>query len=135
MKEMETKECARCGFDWPLDIGYYDNPSAKDGKAALCIECRCTENRENYANRMSVPLSPQAEATRKLYEARFKAIEEAGLSIDRMGIAHQNKIDKVLKQKGLFGDALLYTYKEQAPVVINSRKFKGGNKPQNVCMR
>ena len=133
LKEIpEEKVCIKCGIAWPLASGFYNNKKSKDGKIGWCIQCCNENNKETSARRHAEPMSPQATSLEKLYAERFRAIKAAGLSMDKQGVATQNKIDTVLKKHGLFYTPWIgsneYAPVECVTVVINNKRFKGGNK-------
>ena len=103
LKEIpEERECSNCGDILPLATGFYDDKRAKGGKSRRCIKCSDANTMENAKRRQTGAMSPRAEATKKLYAARFRVIRKAGLSVDVEGLAVQNKIDRELKKHGLY---------------------------------
>ena len=130
----EEKACTKCGVTWPLESGFYDDKKAKDGKFGVCKVCRDAYTRVYEKRRLSEPLSPPAEAMKKLYAARFRALENAGLPIDVEGLTVCNKIDRVLKKQGLYYAPRITPAKDNPvrhiPVAFNTKRFKGGNKPR-----
>jgi len=125
---LEEKACTKCGITQPLASGFYDDKRASNGKNSWCKKCCEANTKENERRRISEPLSPQAEDMRKLFAARFQIIKEAGLSMDVGGLKNSNRIDRVLKDHGLYGDISRIPARGK-PVVLGNRKFKGGNKP------
>ncbi len=98
----KERECTKCFNILPLATGFYDDKRAKDGKSRQCIKCKDDNALRNEARRAVEPMCARAEAMKKLFRERFRVIKEAGLSIDKEGLATQNKIDRVLKKHGLF---------------------------------
>lgn len=81
--------------------------------------CSDANTREHEIRRRTELMSPQAEATKDLYAARFRVIEAAGLSMDTEGLKICRKIDCILKEHGLFAPI------RGTPVSINVKRFKG----------
>ncbi len=105
LKEIpEERECTKCFDTLPLATGFYDDKRAKDGKSRQCIKCKDENNLKNRKRRAVEPMCARAEAMKKLFRKRFKVIRAAGLSMDKEGLAIQNKIDRVLKRNGLFAE-------------------------------
>lgn len=50
LEKKDTKVCARCGEEKPLDE-FYNQPSSRDGKASYCKECAKELSRETYFNK------------------------------------------------------------------------------------
>jgi hypothetical protein len=50
LEKKDTKVCARCGEEKPLDE-FYNQPSTRDGKASYCKECVKELSRETYYNK------------------------------------------------------------------------------------
>lgn len=50
LEKKDTKVCARCGEEKPLDE-FYNQPSTRDGKASYCKECVKELSRETYFNK------------------------------------------------------------------------------------
>lgn len=50
LEKNDTKVCARCGEEKPLDE-FYNQPSSRDGKASYCKECAKELSRETYFNK------------------------------------------------------------------------------------
>lgn len=137
-EELEEKVCNTCEISWPLDIGFYDDKNTKDGKCAQCKQCRDAKTRENEERRLNEPMSPAVEAMSRLYTARFHAIKEAGLSVDKGGVAMANKIDDLLERCNL-GEGRVMQPREkpmsETIITYDKNRFKGGNKPRRVTQR
>jgi len=137
---LEEKLCITCGITWPLATGFYDDKKSKDGKFGACKICRDAYTRSNEKRRASEPLSPRAEATRKLYAARFHVIKEAGLSVDvgganRGDVAYSEKIDDLLERCNLGEDRAMSTRNKPASetiITFDINRFKGGRKVQKA---
>lgn len=98
----EEKTCTKCGDTLSFETGFYNDKRTKDGKNGWCIPCKDASTQVSRERRAIEPMCAKAEAMKRLFRERFRVIKEAGLSIDKEGLATQNKIDRVLKRHGLF---------------------------------
>lgn len=53
---METKKCARCGRELPLD-SYHRSKGAKDGRQSYCKECKKAIYENTVINDLDNPLA------------------------------------------------------------------------------
>lgn len=100
----ETKTCSNCLDTLPFETGFYNDKRTKDGKGGWCTVCSDASTLVSRERRAAEPMSARAEAMKELFRMRFKVIKAARLSMDTEGLAIHNKIDRLLKRHGLYGD-------------------------------